>query len=309
MTKFNVLILGSASASPTLKRNPTSQLVDINEQYFLIDCGEGTQSRLREHKIKFQRINHIFISHLHGDHYLGLLGLLQTMHLLGRATPLNLYGPPELKEIIDIHLKYSKSTLKYPIEFKSTQTNENEIILSNDYVQVSTIVLNHRIPCTGFLFKEKTKPRKINPVAINKFNIPKYAINQLKNGEDYVNFETKEVIKNELLTLKPAKSHSYAFCSDTKYFDQIVPYIANVDLLYHEATFMEKDAKRANETYHSTAKQAATIAKKSNAKSLIIGHFSNRYPILDELLEEAKSIFENTQLALENQVFEIAKTQ
>ena len=309
MTTFKLLILGSASASPTLKRNPTSQLLNINEQYFLIDCGEGTQSRLREHKIKFQRLHHIFISHLHGDHYLGLLGLLQTMHLLGRTADLHLYAPVALKELIDLHLKYSRSSLRYELIFHPTQTEEPKIIFENDHVEVSTIVLNHRIPCTGFLFKEKPKPRKINPVAIRSHNIPKYAMNQLKKGEDFVCYETQKVIKNEVLTLKPSKSFSYAFCSDTKYFEEIIPQIAQVDLLYHEATFMEKDAKRASETYHSTAKQAARIALKAKANLLIIGHFSNRYQELDELLFEAKTVFENTQLALENTWFEIAETQ
>lgn len=309
MTKFSVLILGSASASPTLKRNPTAQLLNINEQYYLIDCGEGTQLRLREHKIKFQRLNHIFISHLHGDHYLGLIGLLQTMHLLGRTVDLNLYGPPQLKEIIDIHLKYSNSTLRYSLIFHPTHTEKTEVIFENDQIKVSTLILNHRIPCTGFLFKEKDKPRKINPKAIAKHCIPKHAINGLKKGEDYIVFDTKKIIKNEVLTLKPAKSRSYAFCSDTKYCESIIPQITNIDLLYHEATFMQSEEKRAKETYHSTAQQAAQVALKANVKLLIIGHFSNRYLKLEDLLAEAKTIFERTALALENSVFEIEETQ
>ncbi len=309
MTKFSVLILGSASASPTLNRNPTSQLVNINEQYFLIDCGEGTQSTLRKHKIKFQRLHHIFISHLHGDHYLGLLGLLQTMHLLGRTIELHLYGPAELKEIIDLNLKYSQSTLRYPLIFHPTDANQSAVILENDQIEVSTIILNHRIACTGFLFKEKKKQRKINPKAIAAHRVPKHAINQLKNGEDYVVFDTKEVIENSRLTLKPAKSRSYAFCSDTKYNEAMVPQITNIDLLYHEATFMDSEAKRAKETFHSTASQAGAIAMKASVKSLIIGHFSNRYQKLDGLLNEAKSVFENTELALENSLFEIEESQ
>jgi ribonuclease Z len=309
MTKFSVLILGSASASPTLNRNPTSQLVNVNEQYYLIDCGEGTQSRLREHKIKFQRLHHIFISHLHGDHYLGLIGLLQTMHLLGRTIDLNLYGPPDLKELIDLNLKYSQSTLRYNLIFHPTHTNHSEVLFENDQISVSTIILQHRIPCTGFLFKEKNKPRKINPSAIALHCVPKHAINNLKKGMDYIVFDTKKVIKNEVLTLKPAKSRSYAFCSDTKYNESIIPQITNIDLLYHEATFMQGEEKRAKETYHSTACEAAQIALKSNAKLLIIGHFSNRYLKLDGLLSEAKTIFKNTELALENLEFEIKETQ
>jgi ribonuclease Z len=309
MTKFSILILGSASASPTLNRNPTSQLVNINEQYYLIDCGEGTQSRLREHKIKFQRLHHIFISHLHGDHYLGLIGLLQTMHLLGRTIDLHLYGPPQLKEIIDIHLKYSYSALRYPLIFHPTQTDNSETIFENEQIKVSTLILNHRIPCTGFLFKEKNKPRKINPKAIARHCVPKHAINGLKKGEDYIVFDTQKVIKNDVLTLKPAKSRSYAFCSDTKYNESIIPQIANIDLLYHEATFMQSEEKRAKETYHSTAAQAAQVAMEAKAKLLIIGHFSNRYLKLEGLLSEAKSVFTNTELALENLEFEIEETQ
>jgi ribonuclease Z len=309
MTKFSVLILGSASASPTLNRNPTSQLLNINEQYYLIDCGEGTQSKLREHKVKFQRLHHIFISHLHGDHYLGLIGLLQTMHLLGRTIDLHLYGPPQLKEIIDLHLKYSYSALRYSLIFHPTQAVQSEIIFENDQIEVSTIILKHRIPCTGFLFKEKSKPRVINPDAIKLHCVPKHAINKLKNGEDFIVFDTKKVIKNEVLTLKPAKSRSYAFCSDTKYCESIIPQITNVDLLYHEATFMQSEEKRAKETYHSTAEQAAQIALKAKAKSLIIGHFSNRYLKLDNLLNEARFVFKNTELAMENSVFEIKETQ
>lgn len=162
MTTFSVLILGSSSASPTLKRNPTSQLLNVNEQYYLVDCGEGTQTRLRENKIKFQRINHIFISHLHGDHYLGLIGLLQTMHLLGRTTPINIYAPEPLKEIIDLHLKYSGGFLRYPLHFNAISSKSSEIILENEQVKVSTVILDHRIPCTGFVFKEQPKLRKLN---------------------------------------------------------------------------------------------------------------------------------------------------
>lgn len=305
MTKFSILILGSASASPTLARNPSAQLININEQYYLVDCGEGTQNRLREHKIKFQRLNHIFISHLHGDHYLGLLGLLQTMSLLGRTLALNLYGPKQLKEIVDMNLAYSHSTLKYPLIFHETQTNESVVLFENEHISVSTIILDHRVPCTGFLFKEKPKPRKINPAAIKRFEIPKYAMDNLRKGLDFCFTDTNKVIKNELLTLTPDECYSYAYCSDTKFNERIVSQIKDIHILYHEATFMDRDVKRAEATYHSTAKQAATIAMQANAKLLIIGHFSNRYKDLNLLLDEAKSIFANTQLALEDAVFEM----
>lgn len=307
MTKFNVLILGSASASPTINRNPSAQLINVNEQYYLVDCGEGTQSRLREHKIKFQRLHHIFISHLHGDHYLGLLGLLQTMHILGRTLPLNVYGPKQLKELIDMHLFYSHSALKYPLIFHETQTNKPVVLFENNQIAISTVLLDHRIPCTGFLFKEKIKPRIINIDEVKKQGIPKYALNKLKNGEDFCFPESGEIIKNKMLTFHPEQSFSYAYCSDTKFNERIIAQIKDVDVLYHETTFIERDIKRAVTTGHSTARQAAMIAQKANAKLLIIGHFSNRYKDLNLLLNEAKLIFEHTVLGLENLTFEVAE--
>ncbi len=200
MTNFNVLILGSASAAPTLSRNQTSQLINISEQFYLMDCGEGTQLRLREHKIKIQRINHIFLSHLHGDHYLGLIGLIQTMHLLGRTSKLTIYCPSNIKAIIDVHLKISESHLKYPIVYKSVNADKSEIVYENDKIEVVSIPLSHRIACSGYLFREKPKPRRINPKAIKAHNIPKYQINKIKLGEDYVS-EGGEIINNMRLTL------------------------------------------------------------------------------------------------------------
>ena len=308
MTKFEVLILGNASASPTLSRNHTSQLININEQYFLVDCGEGTQLRLREHKIKLQRINHIFISHLHGDHYLGLVGLLQTMSLLGRVGELSIYCSENIKEIIDVHLKYSKGHLTYPINYVTVDSKSSQIAFENDKVVVSTIPLKHKIPCTGFLFQEKEKPLRINPEAIKRYNVPKYHINKIKLGKDLV-LEDGEIIKNELLTRESLPSFSYAFCSDTAYFEKIIPLISGVNLLYHEATFLEEHAERARKTLHSTAKQAALIAKKSEAKRLIIGHFSNRYADLNLLLNEAKNIFEKTEIAAQGKIFKVQNSQ
>tara|TARA_B100000809_G_scaffold264259_1_gene319616 strand:+ start:4951 stop:5877 length:927 start_codon:yes stop_codon:yes gene_type:complete len=304
MTKFSVLILGSASAAPTLTRNQTAQLINIDEQYYLMDCGEGTQLRLREHKIKIQRINHIFISHLHGDHYLGLIGLIQTMHLLGRTSELTIYCPSNIQEIVEVNLRVSESHLKYPIVYKSVNPKKSELVYENDKLEVISIPLKHRIACSGYLFKEKPKPRRINPKAINAHNIPKYQINKIKLGGDYT-AENGEFINNRRLTLDGLPSFSYAFCSDTKYFESIIPIIKDVDLLYHEATFTEEHADRASKTYHSTAKQAAKIAKKSNAKQLIIGHFSNRYPDLNVLLRESKTVFEKTKIAEEGKFFDV----
>lgn len=308
MTKFEVLILGNASAAPTLKRNHTSQLININEQYFLVDCGEGTQLRLREHKVKLQRINHIFISHLHGDHYLGLIGLLQTMHLLGRVSELSIYCSQNIREIIDIHLKYSKGNLTYPIKYVMLKDDESHLAYEDNKVQIYTIPLIHKIPCTGFLFKEKPKPRRINPEGIKKYKVPKYKINKLKEGEDCV-LEDGTLLKNNQLTHDPLPNYSYAFCSDTSYNEKIIPIIQGVDLLYHEATFMEEHKDRAKKTKHSTAAEAATIAKKSNAKRLIIGHFSNRYPDLNLILNEAKTVFKNTEIADQGKTFKVGQSQ
>jgi ribonuclease Z len=305
MLKFSVLILGNAAASPTLNRNHTSQLVNINEQYYLVDCGEGTQLRLREHNIKLQRINHIFISHLHGDHYLGLMGLIQTMHLLGRTTILNIYCPSNIEEIVNVHLKASESKIQYPIIYKMVNHKDVNVVFENDKIEVSTIPLKHKIPCNGYLFREKSKPRRINPKAITNYKFPKYQINKLKMGEDFRNSEG-EIIKNSQLTFDPLPSYSYAFCSDTKYLQEICTVIKEVDLLYHEATFAEEHNDRAKKTFHSTAKQAAKIAKYSGAKKLIIGHFSNRYPDLNILLMEAKSVFKNTELAVQGNEFEVS---
>lgn len=308
MSNFSVLILGSASATPTINRNPTAQLITINQHHYLIDCGEGTQLQLRKHNVNFNRINHIFISHLHGDHYLGLMGLSQTMHLLGRKSELTVFGPKNLEEIISVHFKHSKSYPNYPLKFIELDATSSQLIFETDKISVNTIILDHRLPCTGFLFKEKPKPRRINPQAILAHNIPKHYINKLKLGKD---FETSEgnFIKNSLLTHDALPSYSYAFCSDTAYNEAIIPLISKVSLLYHEATFMEMDKEKAIKTKHSTAKEAALIAKKSESNYLIIGHFSNRYTNLDELLSEAKAVFNKTALATEGTIFEIDKIQ
>lgn len=308
MSNFKVLILGNASASPTLSRNHTSQLISINDQYFLMDCGEGTQLRLREHKIKLQRINHIFISHLHGDHYLGLIGLMQTMHLLGRQSKLHIYCCGDIQEIITIHLKHSGGQLSYPVEYVRANAEKSSLTYEDDKVQIYSIPLKHKITCCGFLFKEKPKPRRINVETTKKYNVPKYYMNKLKLGEDYVTTE-KEIIKNEELTHSPLPQLSYAFCSDTSYREEIIEIIEEVSLLYHEATFTEEHADRAKKTLHSTAKQAATIARKSKANRLIIGHFSNRYTDLNVLLDEAKLVFKNTDIADQGKWFDVSQPQ
>ena len=249
-------------------------------------------------RIKFHRINHIFISHLHGDHYLGLMGLLSTMHLQGRTAPLNLYAPRELQEIIDIQLRYSQTDLRYPIVFHSINPDASEVIYEDDDLEVKTIILNHRIPCTGFLFSEKQKLRKLLKEKLVEYQVPVSVYHDLKNGQDYVD-EKGNRIRNEDLTSDPRHSRTYAFCSDTLYNEKIIPLIKGIDLLYHEATFMSDKTDRAAETFHTTASQAATIAQKANVKRLLIGHFSARYKNLYPLLDEAKEVFENTTLAQE----------
>lgn len=299
---LSVTILGSSSASPALNRNHSAQILNCNENLFLIDCGEGTQNRLRKYAVKIQRIKCIFISHLHGDHYLGLIGLLSTMHLLGRQTDINLYAPAELKDIIDLQFKVSDTTLRYKINFFPTNNKRSELIYADKNIEVTTLILNHRIPCTGFLFKEKAKSRKIIKEECIKHKIPLTFYSNLKNGADYKNSEGK-LLKNNILTTDAPPSLSYAYCSDTAFKPSIAEYIKNVDLLYHEATFSHEHEERAKATFHSTTTQAAEIAKISNAKKLIIGHFSNRYSNLKSLLNEAKNIFKNTELANEGDIF------
>ncbi|HQV99727.1 MAG: ribonuclease Z [Bacteroidia bacterium] len=301
---FEVSILGSSSATPIYQRHPTAQVLNIHERFFLVDCGEGTLIQLNRYKIKFHRINHIFISHLHGDHYLGLLGLLSTMHLQGRTIPIHLYCQAPLKEIIDIQLKYSETILRFPIHYHMLDPKNSAVIMEDDDLEVSTIILNHRIPCTGFLFKEKPRSRKLQKDKLQKFNVPISVYQDLKNGMDYTD-EFGKVIANSELTTDPKNARSYAFCSDTCYDERILPQISEIDLLYHEATFLNDKEERAKETFHSTAAQAATIAKKANVKRLIIGHFSARYKNLYPLLDEAKEVFPETTLAMEGDVFSI----
>ena len=290
--KFEVNILGCGSATPTLRRNPTSQVVNILERLFLIDCAEGTQLQLRKYGIKFQRINHIFISHLHGDHYFGLVGLLSSFQLLGRKQKLTIYAPEDLERIVTLQLESGGAKLGFNIEFVHLTSNKSELIFEDNLVEVHTIPLKHRIYCNGFLIKEKTRERRLTKDLIEKFQIPVAMMHRLKKGEDWV--KENETIANDILTLPSLPTRSYAFCSDTKYNEKILPVIENVDCLYHEATFTEKYKDRAKATFHSTAKQAATIAQKANANQLLIGHYSARYKSTEELLNEAKEIFSET---------------
>ena len=299
---FELTILGSSSATPNYNRHPTSQLLNLRERYFLIDCGEGTLMQLLRYRVKYHRISHIFISHLHGDHYFGLMGLLSTYHLQGRTKELHIYGQQELMDVLEMQLRLSNTVLRYNLIFHSVRYYSAEVIMEDDDVQVRTIVLNHRIPCTGFLFREKTKPRKLIVQKLQQFNIPFANYAAIKNGEDYTDDFGKK-ISNKELTENPPTPGSYAYCSDTVYDEDIIEDVRNVDLLYHEATFGHDLLERAVATYHTTAKQAAQIASAAQVKKLLIGHFSARYKELTPLLKEAVEVFKETELALEGKKF------
>jgi len=304
MLPFNLTILGSSSATPTSDRNPTAQLLNHGEKLFLIDCGEGTQVSLRRMHIHFQRIRHIFISHLHGDHFYGLIGLVSSMHLLGRTKALHIYGPPMLKEIIDLQLLASQTTLIYPLKFHITQAEKPEVLFEDELIAVSSFPMLHRIPTTGFLFREKPYERKIRKDVIGVLKIPVHLIPRLKAGADYI-APDGTVHPNNVITIDPPSPRSYAFCSDTAYFEDIIPIVKGASLLYHETTFMNNREANAAEKFHSTTGQAATIAQKADVKKLVIGHYSARYDDLNPLLDEARAVFPETELAEDGSVFEI----
>jgi len=289
---FELTILGSSSALPTSKRFPTAHLLNVNERFYLIDCGEGTQVQLRRFGLSPARINHIFISHLHGDHVFGLFGLISTLGLMGRKADLHLYGPGMLEEVINSHLNYF-GPLPFDLKFHTPRTPLPSVIFEDSKLEVTALELQHRKPTIGYLFKEKSKMLNIKKEEIEGLGLGIADVVRIKNGEDYHSPDGK-VIANKELTLPPWHRRSYAYLSDTKFNPAIIPYIKGVDILFHEATFMEKDHKLAEETWHSTAGDAAKIAKKAGAGQLLIGHFSTRYKSVDELVNEAKEIFPAT---------------
>jgi ribonuclease Z len=300
--KFEVTILGSSSATPIFHRNPTSQILNVNERLLMIDCGEGTQQQMLRFGIKYHKIDYIFISHLHGDHYFGLVGLISSMHLNGRKKTLYLYAPPEIKEILELQFKHSVTVIKFPIEYYPIQNNTSEVILETNDVIVETIILNHRIPTTGFLFKEKQRLRKINKEVVENLAIPEQYYALIKKGIDFKD-EAGNIHKAVDLTTEADIPKSYAYCSDTVADGSYLKQLDGVDLLYHESTFMHDMVDRAKETFHTTSVEAATIAKDCVAKKLMIGHFSARYRDLSPLLMEAKEIFPETYLAIEGETF------
>lgn len=301
---MKLTILGCYAATPRTLSNPTSQVLEIKNRFFLIDCAEGTQVQLRKSKVKFSKINHIFISHLHGDHFYGLIGLISTFMLLNRESDLHVYGPKGIKEIILLQLRASGSYTGYNLYFHELESKSSEVIFEDDRVVVKTIPLNHRVYTNGFLFQEKNVERKLNIEAVENYNIDKVYYNKIKYGGD-ITLEDGTVIPNSELSFDPQVSKSYAYCSDTMYDESIIPIVANVDYLYHESTFLESEAHLSERTMHSTAKEAATIALKANVKNLILGHYSTRYGNINLFKSEAETIFPNVHLADDGKEFEM----
>jgi ribonuclease Z len=304
MQKATITILGCGSAMPTRKNFPSSQLLEIRDKQYLIDCGEGTQIRMGQMGVKTNRLGHIFISHLHGDHCFGLMGLISTFGMLNRTAELHIHAQPDLEKIMQPQLHYFCADLPFKVIFHNINPRKNELIFEDRSIQVFSIPLKHRVPCCGFLFEEKPRDRHIIREMIDFYQIPTWRIPKIKQGED---FETEEgeIIPNDQLTKAGNPPKRFAYCSDTAYSEKIIPIIKDVDCLYHEATFMEDEQIRSRQTEHSTARQAGTIASKANVKKLIIGHYSARYMNQNELLNEAKAVFENSVLGEDMTVYEI----
>lgn len=299
MEKFELYILGCGSALPTTRHFATSQVVNLRDKLFMIDCGEGAQMQLRKSRLKFSRLNHIFISHLHGDHCFGLMGLISTFGLLGRTAELHIHSPKGLEELLTPMLNFFCHTLAYKVIFHEFDTRQTSVVYEDRSMTVTTIPLQHRIPCCGFLFAEKARPNHIIRDMVDFYKVPVYELNRIKNGSDYVTPEG-EVIANTRLTRPSDPPRKYAYCSDTIFRPEIVEQLSGVDLLFHEATFAESELARAKETYHTTAAQAARIALEAGVRQLVIGHFSARYEDESILLKEASAVFPNTILAKEN---------
>ena len=299
MEKSELHTLGSGSALPTTRHFATSQVVNLRDKLFMIDCGEGAQMQLRKSRLKFSRLNHIFISHLHGDHCFGLMGLISTFGLLGRTAELHIHSPKGLEELLTPMLNFFCHTLAYKVIFHEFDTRQTSVVYEDRSMTVTTIPLQHRIPCCGFLFAEKARPNHIIRDMVDFYKVPVYELNRIKNGSDYVTPEG-EVIANTRLTRPSDPPRKYAYCSDTIFRPEIVKQLSGVDLLFHEATFAESELARAKETYHTTAAQAARIALEAGVRQLVIGHFSARYEDESILLKEASAVFPNTILAKEN---------
>jgi ribonuclease Z len=300
---IELTILGSSSATPTLNRFPSAQYLNMLDHHILIDCGEGTQMQLRRFKIKKSRLQYIFISHVHADHILGLPGLIFSMNLNGRMDPLHIIAPQSVFEILDLFLKHSDIRLRFPIERTITQDTHPEVVFEDAWIRVTSFPLYHRVPTTGFIFEEQSRLRKLNIEACEKLHVPFTFYNDLKRGKDYVSADGKVLIENDKLTFYNGSPIKYAYASDTVYDPRVVEQVREVDVLYHEATFLHEKLERAIETRHTTALQAGQVAHEAKVKRLLIGHFSSRYEDLNVLLDECKTVFAEAELAEEGRTF------
>jgi ribonuclease Z len=297
-----VTILGNNSAVPAFDRHPTSQVVTLDGQNFLVDCGEGTQIQMIRYKIRRGKISHIFISHLHGDHYFGLVGLINSFSLLNHQQELHVFGPAQLQQIIEMQLKVADTQLCYQLHFHTISGPAT--LVDDDKIEIKCFPTQHRIECYGFSFREKKKPRRLIIDSVKENLIPLHFYENLRNGEDFVT-SAGEIIRNEWLTEEAPRGKTYAFCADTRYTESIIKHIQGVDLVYHESTYLDNLRERAEERFHSTAKQAAQIAQKAGAKKLLLGHFSSKYDTLEEFEQEARKVFPDTELALEGVSYKV----
>lgn len=304
MEKFEVVILGCGCALPTSRHFNAAQVVNLRNKLFLIDCGEGTQIQFRRNKLNFNKLGHIFISHLHGDHFFGLMGLISTFNLLGRTAQLYVHAPVPLRNILQPQIDYFCQEMNYEVILDEIDSTKHQLIYEDRSLEVWSLPLNHRVPCCGFLFKEKPLKKHIIADKIRQYNIPIYAINSIKDSKDYT-LPDGTIIPNDQLTTPADPTRSYAYCSDTRYLPQLAEYLQDVDILFHEATFGEDKKNLAFATYHSTAAQAATLAKECHAKKLFIGHYSARYDDENILLNEAREIFPETFLTKEDEIIQI----
>lgn len=299
---LSVTILGNNSAVPAFNRHPTSQVVTQDGVNYLVDCGEGTQIQMIKYKIRRGKIAHIFISHLHGDHYFGLVGLINTFNLLSHKQELHVYGPAPLQQIIEMQLQVADTAMCYPLHFHTL--TENAVLLDNDKIKVSCFRTDHRIECYGFLFEEKEGKRKLLIDKVRKLRIPVSFYSSLQEGRDYIT-PRGEVIKNDTVTTEPERGKKYAYCADTRYDESIIQHIYGCDMIYHETTYLDNMQEKAYERFHSTTRQAAEIARRAMVNKLLIGHFSSKYSTLDPFLAEARQVFPRTDLALEGNTYEV----
>ncbi len=299
---LSVTILGNNSAVPAFNRHPTSQVVSHDGNNYLVDCGEGTQIQMIKYKIRRGKISHIFISHLHGDHYFGLVGLLNTFGLLSHQQELHVYGPAPLQQIVEMQMKVAETVLPYPLFFHAI--NKAAVLVDDDKITISCFPTTHRIECYGFLFEEKEGKRKLLIEKVKKKNIPVSFYSSLQNGLDYITPQGQRILNTDVTTA-PEKGMKYAFCADTRYDENLLQYITGADMIYHETTYLDNMRERAFERFHATTKQAAEMAKKAGVKKLLIGHFSSKYSTLEHFEEEAREVFPNTELAIEGNVYEV----